>query len=253
MHLVIMLALPVAALRIDARPPVIHHRCVGIHMTAEATTARCVMGDESIMSEKAHGTSEVPVQSNLRWQCRPELADRICNYNRRYAEPAGTWERQTVFLDEASNQEDVTFYDSNTGVALFYNGPRAATRSWDDFVSESKVHGWPSFRDSEVNWEHVRVLPDGECVSTSGTHLGHNLPDGKGNRYCINLCSIAGQPMEDGDEGQLVERYDGTDANGQQNIVTNIIAAIDTGARISETMSGIITSTARAVLRLPKE
>ena len=32
----------------------------------------------------------------------------------------------------------------------------------------------------------------GETVSLTGTHLGHNLPDMKGNRYCINLVSIAG-------------------------------------------------------------
>jgi len=57
-------------------------------------------------------------------------------------------------------------------------------------------HGWPSFRDEETNWEEVRCLKDGECVSTTGTHLGHNLPDGKGNRYCINLVSVAGQPEE---------------------------------------------------------
>lgn len=30
----------------------------------------------------------------------------------------------------------------------------------------------PSFRDEEVNWEYVRVLPDGEAVSVDGTHLG---------------------------------------------------------------------------------
>ena len=35
---------------------------------------------------------------------------------------------------------------------------------------------------------------DGEAVSMQGTHLGHNLPDRKGNRYCINLCSVAGNP-----------------------------------------------------------
>lgn len=28
-----------------------------------------IMGDESIMSKKAHGTSNVPVQKNLRWRC----------------------------------------------------------------------------------------------------------------------------------------------------------------------------------------
>ena len=34
----------------------------------------------------------------------------------------------------------------------------------------------------------------GEAVSLAGTHLGHNLPDRKGNRYCINLVSVAGTP-----------------------------------------------------------
>jgi peptide methionine sulfoxide reductase MsrB len=62
----------------------------------------------------------------------------------------------------------------------------------DDFLIESKAHGWPSFRDQETNWQNVRVLPDGETVSVDGTHLGHNLPDRKGNRYCINLVSVAG-------------------------------------------------------------
>ena len=55
-------------------------------------------------------------------------------------------------------------------------------------------HGWPSFRDQEVNWEEVRCLPNGETVSLAGTHLGHNLPDRHGNRYCINLVSVAGNP-----------------------------------------------------------
>ncbi len=56
----------------------------------------------------------------------------------------------------------------------------------DDFLIESKAHGWPSFRDAETNWENVRVLRDGETVSVDGTHLGHNLPDRHGNRYCIS-------------------------------------------------------------------
>jgi len=33
-----------------------------------------VMGDESIMSKKAHGTSAVPVQKNLRWDCDQKTA-----------------------------------------------------------------------------------------------------------------------------------------------------------------------------------
>ena len=33
---------------------------------------------------------------------------------------------------------------------------------------------------------------NGETVSVDGTHLGHNLPDNVGNRFCINLVSISG-------------------------------------------------------------
>mmetsp|Transcript_29 Transcript_29/g.63 ORF Transcript_29/g.63 Transcript_29/m.63 type:complete len:180 (+) Transcript_29:122-661(+) len=154
----------------------------------------CVMGDESIMSKKAHGTSHVPVQENLRWGCDRSTADRICNFNRHYAEYSGYW-KTTKFLDEesekANNGEEITFYDSNTGKPLFI-APRG--RSFEAFVKESMRHGWPSFRDDEVVWDNVRVLPDGETVSVDGTHLGHNLPDNK-NRYCINLVSVAGRPM----------------------------------------------------------
>ena len=43
-------------------------------------------------------------------------------------------------------------------------------------------------------WSNVRQRDGGEVVSSSGTHLGHNLPDGAGNRYCINLVCVAGAP-----------------------------------------------------------
>jgi hypothetical protein len=46
----------------------------------------CVMGDETLMSPKAHGTSATPVQKDLRWGCDYDTADRICNFNRHYAE-----------------------------------------------------------------------------------------------------------------------------------------------------------------------
>lgn len=149
-----------------------------------------VMGDESIMKPKAHGTSEVPVQSDLRWGCDSSLADRICNFNRHYAERSGYF-LQTSFLEDSS--KDTTYYDSNSGKPLF-KAPRG--RSFEAFVSESKAHGWPSFRDEEVVWDNVRVLPGGETVSVDGTHLGHNLPDSQGNRYCINLVSVAGRPVK---------------------------------------------------------
>ena len=202
-------------------------------MAKEGFDAPVVMGTEEMMADKGkgHGTSAVPIQKDLRWKCDVETADKICNYNRHYAEYAGYWERATSFLQEESEASgEITFYDSNTGKALFY-GPRG--RDWTAFVRESKAHGWPSFRDSEVNWDYVRVLPkcaaqslhssrltpgrlrvvasrlsrvhrplpshvcrSGECISVDGTHLGHNLPDGSGNRYCINLVSVAGKPLK---------------------------------------------------------
>jgi peptide methionine sulfoxide reductase MsrB len=154
-----------------------------------------VMGTEEMMADKGtgHGTSTMPCQKNLRWSCDVETADRICNHNRHYAEHGGYWESTTFLSEESEASGEITFYDSNTGKPLFF-GPKG--RDWNSFVKESKAHGWPSFRDSEVNWEHVRVLPNGECISADGTHLGHNLPDGTGNRYCINLVSVAGKPLD---------------------------------------------------------
>lgn len=154
-----------------------------------------IFADDSIMKDKAHGTCDAPVQSNLRFQCDVETADKICCFNRHYAEHSGyafveskrSWLKG---LREANGAED-TYYDSVTGLPLFV-APRG--RTVEEFIAESRAHGWPSFRDEEVVWENVRCLANGEAVSTTGTHLGHNLPDKKGNRYCINLVSIAGHP-----------------------------------------------------------
>mmetsp|Transcript_22228 Transcript_22228/g.51281 ORF Transcript_22228/g.51281 Transcript_22228/m.51281 type:complete len:182 (+) Transcript_22228:224-769(+) len=176
---------------------------IPVDKQAETSTPKKypVMGDESIMTPKAHGTSETPVQKNLRWNCRNELADRICNFNRHYAEHATYFTDDTTFLSEAQDEflekREITFYDSNTGKALFV-APRG--RTFEAFVRESRAHGWPSFRDEEVVWDNVRCVPGGEAVSVDGTHLGHNLPDRKGNRYCINLVSVAGRPVASVDE-----------------------------------------------------
>ena len=143
------------------------------------------------MSKKAHGTCPSGVQGGLRFGCDAQTADRICCFNRHFAEYSGYF-LQTSWLKQAqSNGGEMTYYDSVSGKPLFV-GPKG--RSFQAFLRESKVHGWPSFRDDEVVWENVRILPNGEAVSVTGTHLGHNLPDSKGNRYCINLVSIAGRP-----------------------------------------------------------
>ena len=152
-----------------------------------------VMGVEELMKPKEHGTSKTPVQQNLRYGCDVQVADRICNFNRHYAEYSGYFLRTNWLNEIPKNGDPTTYYDSNSGTPLFQ---APGSRSFVDFLQESKAHGWPSFRDDEVNWNFERVLPDGECISIDGTHLGHNIPDAKGNRYCINLVSIAGSPVE---------------------------------------------------------
>jgi len=161
-------------------------------MTTVKAGALPIMADEEVMSQKSHGTSDKPVMKNLRWGCDYDTADRICNFNRHYAERAGYWE-STVFIESLSKADTENFYDSVTGKLLF---TAPVGRSKEEFIKESLSHGWPSFRDEEVNWDYVRCLENGECVSASGTHLGHNLPDGTGNRYCINLVSVAGEADE---------------------------------------------------------
>lgn len=144
------------------------------------------------MRKKAHGTCLAEVQPKLRWSCDRDTADSICCFNRHYAEHSGYFESTSFLKEEKDPKGPITFYDSVTGKALFV-APK--NRTWDEFVLESQAHGWPSFRDAEVVRENVRVLGDGETVSIDGTHLGHNIPDRAGNRYCINLVSVAGRPV----------------------------------------------------------
>jgi len=85
-------------------------------------------------------------------------------------EPSGYFLSTSFLSDVANNppttQNPVTFYDSNTGKPLF---KAPIGRTWQDFVAESQSHGWPSFRDAEVDWDNVRVLQNGETVSVDGT------------------------------------------------------------------------------------
>jgi hypothetical protein len=45
--------------------------------TNSSTKKYPILADESVMSPKAHGTSEKPVQAKLRWNCDYQIADRI--------------------------------------------------------------------------------------------------------------------------------------------------------------------------------
>ena len=169
-------------------------RCIAMSSNAAQLKAGGAVQycDEETMAPKAHGTSDRPVQIRLRWGVDHVIADRICNFNRDQAEYRGYWRTEARFLQEVSRDEPTVYYDSVTGAPLFM---APVGRTLGDFLVESERHGWPSFRDDEVIWANVRVLhSSGEVVSTTGTHLGHNLPDANGNRHCINICSIAGQP-----------------------------------------------------------
>ena len=149
------------------------------------------------MSQKAHGTTESAVQQNLRYGVDWSKADQICCYNRHYAEHSGyAWTAAINWVEQCRSLKEgdtITYYDSVTGKPLF-EAPKG--RTMEEFLNESRAHGWPSFRDEEVIWDSMRCLKNGEAVSVDGTHLGHNLPDSKGNRYCINLVSVAGNPVE---------------------------------------------------------
>lgn len=161
------------------------------------TGGKIRFGDEKIMAPKEHGTTASPVQEDLRYGVSRKTADKICSFNRRFAEYStyfqGTSFEKTLMTAKENNQLPLTFYDSVTGQALFQ---APIGRSAEEFLEESRYHGWPSFRDQEVVWDNVRVLKNsGETVSLAGTHLGHNIPDKAGNRYCINLVSISGNPV----------------------------------------------------------
>ena len=54
----------------------------------------------------------------------------------------------TIFLKEARKAE-------RQGTLVFI---APINRTMQEFLDESRAHGWPSFRDSEVVWENVRCL-----------------------------------------------------------------------------------------------
>ena len=90
---------------------------------------------EDIMIGKAHGTSVTPVQEELRYGVSNKLADKICNFNRHFAEYSGYF-TGTSFEETVRNSDGpVTFYDSNSGKPLFV---APIGRSVDEFIEESK-------------------------------------------------------------------------------------------------------------------
>ena len=144
-----------------------------------------------------------PVQSDLRWGCDRAVADRICCFHRHYAEHSGSAARgdgaesraralshrpararaslaatskDALLADVARPRGDLP--DSVSGRPLF-TAPRGQARPRRSGRSR-RTAGRASAAPGELGFR--RCLPDGECVSVDGTHLGHNLPDRSGNR-----------------------------------------------------------------------
>lgn len=185
-----------------------------------------------VMAEKdpskgGYGTCKKRPSSHadkLLWGVDPDLVDRIACKTRHEAEVDhyfNTLEPTREFFDPETHKPApgtvYTFYDSVSGKPLFRVPKSDVWYGWGEghkgfqfakFARETDSHGWPSFRDGDVVAANVLELPPnfeginpnthakygGEIVSVDGTHLGHNIPDKRGNRYCIDLVSIAGSP-----------------------------------------------------------
>ena len=108
----------------------------------------------------------------------PALRRSQHSHNTHYAERRGSYSHVYSQLDSSGV---TTFYDSVCGIPLF----RAPVgRSFAEWQAESVNHGWPSFRKEETFTENVIILSSGEMRSMCDVHLGHNLPDSRGDRYC---------------------------------------------------------------------
>uniref|UniRef100_A0A6U3YFK3 Uncharacterized protein n=2 Tax=Ditylum brightwellii TaxID=49249 RepID=A0A6U3YFK3_9STRA len=83
--------------------------------SAPVVEGKIQFGEDDIMSQKEHGTTSLPVQEDLRFEVSRKLADRICCYNRHFAELGGYF-KSTSFEDTTrklvtGDNVPVTFYD----------------------------------------------------------------------------------------------------------------------------------------------
>ena len=80
-----------------------------------------IIAASSVMRQRSHGTSDKPAQTNLRFGCDFETADKICSFNRHYAEHSGyAFGRSRSWVSTIKNDtEPRIYYDSVTGKPLF--------------------------------------------------------------------------------------------------------------------------------------
>lgn len=159
-------------------------------------------------------------------------ANHICCNNHRGAERFGYLDEPQVNLFSKLDPAKVhVFYDSVCGIPLFF-APKG--RPFEDFKEESQHHGWPSFRPAEMVSENVIIHDGGRMESKCGTHLGHNLPSGGVDRYCIDLVCIAGTA------GVGVAAPKGTISASALNLTSYASGALANSGKESQTTSIVI-------------
>ena len=172
-------------------------------------TAAAIFGYyASASNEQCFGYTPMPSVSNyLGADINYDTSNKICCNNHRYAEYSGYLAAPEVDLfGRLDPSNETIFYDSVCGIPLFI-APRG--RTFEEFKKESLKHGWPSFRPEEIVSENVIIHKDGRMESRCLTHLGHNLPEGGMDRYCIDLVCIAGQPLSvDDDRAKILPLLD---------------------------------------------
>ncbi|CAK9079961.1 Hypothetical protein SCF082_LOCUS38141, partial [Durusdinium trenchii] len=125
---------------------------------------------------------------------KPKTMPELCRPSHGHLSPSLRWGisadlKVGPFTAEATEKNPLVFFDSACDVPLFKAPVGRNTSQW----LEESAHGWPSFRSQEMVSENLVTFAGGEVQSRCGTHLGHNLPDAKGDRYCIDLVCIAGE------------------------------------------------------------
>ena len=182
--------------------------CGNASATRMATTTSAHSIQLSTLSGVANDC-QAPFQHQLLYGVDAYLADTdyndgmsmpnfVCCHNDHNTEPVGFFMDPAIDLfgrlelqgANASDAEPTVFFDSTCGVPLF---AAPVQREFDQWKMESEGHGWLSFRGAEVVSSSIVVSNSGEVRSICGTHLGHNYPDGSGNRYSIDVVCIAGQ------------------------------------------------------------
>ena len=199
--------------------------------------------DASSADDQCHGHSPMEsVRTFLGARIDYDTSERICCHNHRYAEYAGYLNSPEVDLfSRLDPGSETVWYDSVCGIPLFV-APRG--RTFEEFREESLKHGWPSFRPEELVSENVIIHPGGrsECRKTFQTrgrsehpsvpnppsaqpdeveskcltHLGHNLPEGGVDRYCIDLVCVAGSPLAaDDPRAEILSGLEGAVLHGE--------------------------------------